>query len=226
MQKKKIIILSIIFSIIYLIYIIFSYYGLIRYTSLYMYSPESYYHNYNNLDHGYEKMSKIVVSLSATNIKNIKPLINSILDQTVSVDLIYMIVSPKHKYNLPDNLKNIVFLVKSGKDYREASNLIPILSREEESSTIIITLGNNMIYGKDFLETLIEESKIHPDSVIYIKNNTNKINLHSGSLFKIDFFNENFLHLPDNINPHNWIHDYFKDKSKKEIKYSSNYKII
>ena len=226
MQKKTIIILSIVSSILSLIYIIFSYYGLLRYTSLYMYSSESYQRNYNKLEHGNEKKSKIVVSLSATNIKKIKPLINSILDQTIRVDLIYIVVSPKQKYKLPNNLKNIVFLIKSGKNYREAANLIPILSREEDSSTILITLGNNTIYGKDFLENLLDESKNHHDSVIYVKNNTNKINLNSGSLFKINFFDEEFLNLPTNINPHNWIDNYLKDKPKHEIKYSSNYKII
>ena len=89
MEKKTIIIISVVSIIISLIYILLNYFGLLRYMGMYLYSPSTFGEAYKKLDEG-DKNNRIVISLTTTpeNLKNITPVINSLLDQTVKVNLI------------------------------------------------------------------------------------------------------------------------------------------
>src|SRR3989344_4209045 len=89
MTKKTIIILSVVSTILSLVYIFLVYFGIIRYFSIQIYPLESYSKNYKNLDKASkDEKNRVIVSLSTSpnKIKKLKPVINSILDQTVRVD--------------------------------------------------------------------------------------------------------------------------------------------
>ena len=52
----------------------------------------------------------------------------------------------------------------------KVNSIIPLLLKEKECDTIIIGLDNNVVYGKDFLELLLDESEKNQDSVIADNN--------------------------------------------------------
>jgi len=142
----------------------FTYYGIFRYGSIYFTNIDKFIENYSTLPEA--SKSKIVVAFTTPSKQNkLKPFISSILDQTVKVNVINYVVKPGE--NIPDNyLSKIVNFVPSGKDYNEYSNITPILLKERSNDVIIISLSADYIYGKDFIENLLEESDKNPDTVI------------------------------------------------------------
>jgi len=225
MEKKTIVTISLVSAVISLIYVLLNYYGIIRYTGLYMFPIESYTKSYSKLD----KIGKhrTVISLTATpdQLINISPTIKSLLDQTVKVDLISVIVPYGSKYKLPSKLKDSVSLVRCGEDNNTLNCLIPAVMRENESTTRIVTLGSNKIYGKDFIEELLEASEKNPDKIVY-ENNTDKINIEKGVVFMTSFFKDDFIDVPDGVGSNKWVNDYFKDFPKYKIEYNENYKSL
>jgi hypothetical protein len=203
-----------------MIYVILDYFGIIRYIKLYLYSPEQYIKDYKKLDKIYK--DKVVISLTTTpdNMKKLKPVINSLLDQTVQVDLISLCIPEGNdEYKLPSELKDAVAIFRCGND-QELNPLISTIMREGESTTSIIVLGDDYVYGKDFVETLIEESNKNPNDIICVGNS---INLKKGALFKTDFFKEDFLE-KNNQTPDEFVNDYFKNHKQIHINYYENYK--
>lgn len=226
MEKKTIIIISLISAIISLIYVILKYYGLIRYVSIYLYPIESYSKNYKNLD----KIGKnrIIISLTATpeEMKNLTPVINSLLDQTVKVDLISCTIPEGNEYKIPNKINDYISIFRCGEDKGLLNSIIPVVMREYESTTRIITLGASKIYGKDFIEILLEESEKHPEKIIYANFKNGYIDLASGVVFSTQFFDEKFINHPKKCDSNEWINEYFKNFPKQNIKYNENYKSI
>ena len=226
MEKKTIIIISIIATIISMIYLLLQYFGLLRYTSMYLFSHKSYVENYTKLDR-IEKTKRVVISLTTTpeKMKHLTPVINSLLDQTVKVDLISLVVPDEPEYEFPKNLKDSVTIFKTQQNNGCLTPLLSSLIREEESTTIIIILGDNQIYGKDFIETLLEESVNNPTSIIYM-NKKDLIDMKRVVLFKTEFFDSDFFDITENDDPEKWVNDYFKNHEKKKISYFENYKAL
>lgn len=224
MERKTIIIVSIISAILSLVYILFNYFGLLRYAGLYMYPIEGYIKNYKNLDK-MDSKNRVVISITATpkQMAKLTPVIKSLLDQTVRVNLISVIIPYSKEYIVPDNLNNAITVFRCGYDHKQLNCLLPTILREGESTTKIITLGAGRVYGKDFIETLLEKSQNFPDKIIYVNSN-DYIDLEKGVVFSTSFFNENFLDVPKNMEPNEWVNTYFKNFPKKRIKYSENYK--
>ena len=222
MEKKTIIIISLLSTVFSLIYVLLSYFGFTRYLGMYFFSIEKYGKNYKNLDK--TGKDRVVISLAITTKQKSKlsKVIKSLLDQTVRVDLITLIVPNKSDYQY---IENFVSIFKCGKDQGILNCLIPSIIRENESTTRIITLGDNTIYGKDFIETLMEKSEKYPDSIIY-SNNSNIIDLTKGVVFSTKFFNTDFIEVPKGVNGNKWVNDYFKNFPKEKIIYKENYKIL
>jgi len=220
MERKTIILISLIAAIISMIYVMLDYFGIIRYIKLYLYSPEQYIKDYKKLDKIYK--DKVVISLTTTpdNMKKLKPVINSLLDQTVQVDLISLCIPEGNdEYKLPSELKDAVAIFRCGNN-QELNPLISSIMREGESTTSIIVLGDDYVYGKDFVETLIEESNKNPHDIICVGNS---INLNKGALFKTDFFKEDFLE-KNNQTPNEFVNNYFKNHKQIHLNYYENYK--
>ena len=222
MQKKTIVIISLLSAIFSLIYVLLNYYGLIRYFSLHIFPTERYIKNYQNLDKIGNNRTIISLTVTPEQMMKLTPTITSLLDQTVKVDQISITVPYGDQYRLPYKIKNDVSVFRCGKDQGILNCLIPVIMRETESTTHIITLAGDKIYGKDFIEELLETSEKHPDKIIY-ENNKKTIDLNKGVVFSTKFFNEDFLDIPKGMDSNRWVNDYFETHSKKKIRYKYNY---
>lgn len=223
MEKKTIIILSMITAVISMIYLLLQYFGFLRYTGLYLFSPEKYINNYKNLDK-IDENNRIVISLTTTpqKMKKIKPVICSLLDQTVRVDSIYITVPQGSEYKLPKKLKDVVTVFRTKQDRGDISPILSTLIREGDDDTKIIILGDSTIYGKDFIERIIDESNKDSKKIIYV-NNKDYIDLKKGVVFKTNFFKEDILKTEKNIDSNEFINKYFKNFPKRRISYNENY---
>ena len=227
MEKKTIVAISLISAVISLIYLLLSYFGIIRYGSIYLYSIESYSRNYKNLDR-VDNNHRVIISLKADkNINKLDKTIKSLLDQTVKVDFITLILPSTSKFSLANNLENVIKLDKCDNDYGNLTCLIPNLLREGDAQTQIILLKTGFIYGKDFIETLLEKSQKNPNSIIYTKNKKDNLNLSKGVLVTTDMFSAKFIdETSTKKDKDKWFNDYIKDINKISIKDRENYKII
>ena len=196
-MKFNILNISLIISILLFIHMLLDYFGFIRHLKNHLYSPSHYIKHYHKLDKIHK--NKIIISLTTTpeKLKKIKPVINSLLDQTVKVDLISITVPYGKQYILPNNLKDCVLLHRTGKNHGKLNSLIPVLLREGDNDTSIITVGDDKIYEKDFIENLIQMSIKHPDKVVCVGND---IDTEKGSLFKTNFFDIDFIEKSCDIN--------------------------
>lgn len=212
---KKIVIFSLIVSVVSLIYMLLLYFGYIRYYKLHVVSTENYINLYPKLDRA--DKGRVVVSFNATNeqLARIKPFINSILDQTVMVDDIALNVEYKNMGKVPVNLKKILSVYGFTKDYGAANCLIPCILREPEATTKIVVLDPEMVYGKDFIEQMINASNRNPTNVIYAKGTDIK----QGILVKPSFFTESVCSYESKDGCVDWLNRCTKATSK-----SINYK--
>jgi hypothetical protein len=185
MKKKTIIILSLVSAVLSLIYVIFGYYGINRYIGLHFCSTKSHVKNYSKLEKSDDK-ARVVLSLTTTpeRLHKLKPTISSLLDQTTKVDEIAISIPYGKKYKIPEYLNDIAQIYRYAVNYGDAGNLIPTVLREREGDTKIILVKDNVIYGKDFVETIVDKSKKSPDKAIAVK----KLESGRGVLVKPDFF--------------------------------------
>jgi hypothetical protein len=143
-------------------------YGFIRYYRLLRDDTEKYLEPYKNLERAGKDSVVIAFSLDE-NMKNIKPFLNSLLDQTVKVDDIAVTLHSRHKDKIPENLKKILNVHTYDKDYDDCGNLILSVLREPEAETKIIIIEPGYIYGEDFIQTIVEESDKNPEKIIKCK---------------------------------------------------------
>jgi hypothetical protein len=149
-----------------------------------IYSPSTYADSYVNLPKAASD-SKIIVSISTekTDFNSIKTMINSVLDQTVHADQIIINIQTGNDMIIPDViLRNHILLVhKLSKNYGKCSTFLSPLSREKDAKTKIILLNDEQIYGKDFVENIIEESNKFPNDAIFVNGFNAKKFITNGS---------------------------------------------
>ncbi len=213
MKQSTWIIISLVISLFSLIYIFTTYYGINRYLTLYVYSPDSYFKEYSKLTHGDEK-NRIVISMASEYDRINKVVINSLLDQTVRVDRI-LINIPEDEQEIPKFLKNQYFIKVNflGKDYGKANKYLPTLMVEKDGNSKVIILDrDDVVYGKDFIQELVETSNKHKNSII--KEGENMV-------LKSKYFKPSFY---EKINDH-MLTDYIaKHKIPvEEMKYGEKY---
>ena len=161
--------------------------------------------------------SKIIVSISCRphNSHKLESLLTSLLDQTIKIDQIALNIPYKTRdgkdYKLKKVCEDVVSVYRCGNDYGKENSIIPTLLREGEYGTIIISLDENIIYGKNFLELLIQES---------VQNNNCAIMFNEGMLVKPEFFNRDILYVETIVNVKKFI------KSRTiNFEYYENYKM-
>ena len=165
--------------------------------------------------------SKIIVSITCepSNINNIMPMLVSILDQQVRIDNIALNIPHKTKngetYDIPDNLKDIVTIYRCHDYGNKQNNIMPTLLRESEYGTIIISLDENVIYGKTFLKKLLKESML---------NNNRAFFFNEGMLVKPEFFSSDILYVENDDDKVIDSKKYIKAQSIL-FEYYENYKI-
>lgn len=181
-----------------------------------MTGTNSYLENYKKLDRA-DDVKNVIVSLSVLpdKINKIRPMINSILDQTVRVNQIVLNIPKDKKYNIPPEYKNIFTIFNCGRDYGECNKFIPTLLREENKNTIIILLDEKYVFGKDYIETLIEEYKKDKCSIVS----------KGGILIIPEFFDMSIYNRKNKVLNNDWIKTCIKCE-KKYVSTSDTYKIL
>lgn len=220
MSKRLFQIISLIFSILYLIYLFLSYNGITRYLTLHVNSTESYIKNYPNLQKADKDRVVVCFSADLNSLQNIKPFLNSILDQTVRVDDIALTIPSKDINKIPENLKKVLSIYGYNKDYENAGNLISSVLREPEATTKIIIVEPYMVYGEDFIETMIKESSKHKDKIIYAHPSKSP---KWGILLKPSFFDDSICHYEKGTGCCNWL-EKCADAKSEICPYSQTYK--
>ena len=175
-----------------------------------------YYQELSKLD---EIDSKVVISFSTTpdKIRKIRPMIKSILDQSVKVDKIILNLPDtceRMEYKVPEDYKDVLNVYNCGKDYGYGNKFIPTLLRESDYGTILIMLDDEYIYGYDFIEKLLFESIEYPNRMIYSEG---------AMLVKPEFFRKEILNIKESVITENVIKKYIKVNSNR-VKYYKNIK--
>lgn len=195
--------------------ILLSYFGIVRYLTLHVSGTDKLVENYSKLPKATE--GRVVVSVAADpkDFDKLKPVLSSILDQTVKVDQIGVVVPLKNEKNVPEYIKKIANIFPAGKDYGDGTALIPILLKEKECDTIILALSGDVIYGKDFIEKMVDESNSNADTVL-------RDTKHTAILVKPEYYGCEIL----NTQKSKYDHDWFIKQAKKAktVDYSENYK--
>ena len=207
---------TIIMTILSLLFIILTYFGITRYITLQLQSPDTYIENYHKLPKSNAKKVNIVIYSDSKSINNLKPMINSILDQTIRVDRIFLVTTDITSDELPEYLKKVVTILPAAKKYGSefANPLITMLLNEKHADTTIVVLKNNIIYGKDFIETIINISEKTPKTVIID-------NKHKSLVIKPHYYDTNIFDRNKDTYPDIW----FTEKiPHKYVHYSENYK--
>ena len=201
--------------------IFITYFSLDRYTGLHFANMKKYVDNYAKLE---KTNGRTVISFYTTpaKMKKSKPMVKSILDQTVKVDQIALNLPPsKEPYEIPYEYKDIINVYNVGKDYGPGTKIIPTLLREKDKGTKIIYLDDDKVYGKDFIEKMIEEGEKYPEcAIINMKNN--KI---CAVLVKPEFFTTDVIDNKVEYFDNNWFMKHLVGKNK-QLKYFENYKVI
>jgi len=208
-MEKNIIIVLFFFIFIY-IFIIFD---LVRYFTIHFDADDKYIKNYKFKPKvGHEK---IIVSLTSTpmRIKKIKPVIKSLLDQTVRVDQIVINIPKSFNCDIPKELNDMCNIYKCGKDYGPGTKLIPTVLRETSENVILILVEDDYIYGKTFIEDLLNKYKENP-SCLFSKE---------GVLLKPDFLHSDLIYTTKKFINNDWIKNYV-NTNINEIKNKNNIK--
>lgn len=217
MKKQSIIISTLISTILSVVFILLTYYGITRYISLHVSSEEKYIKNYSKIPTSKNKNIILTFTCDPKNFKKLKPMLNSILDQTLRVQQIYFVMPYNYQKEIPSYVKSIATIFPTIKNYGECTDIIPVLLSEKEEDTIIISLNPNYVYGKDFIEYIIGESDNFSGHVINDKRT-------STVLFKPKYFDSEII----DRSMTDFRKDWFVSKSKKvhTLKYLENYKVI
>ena len=181
MSKKVFQLFSLILSILALIFMIMSHYGIIRQYYLRHKPTEYYVDKYKSLPKA--DKDRVVVSFPYKN--DIKVFLNSILDQTVRVDDIGTTTKNKD-LKLSGAEKKVVNVYTYDKDYNDTGNAICTVLREPETNCKIILLDPTKMYGKDFIQSIVEKSNENPTKIIQVEG-------YDIFLIKPIFFSENFV---------------------------------
>lgn len=168
MRKRTMAKWTIILSIVSLAFILLSYFGVIRFLSLHYYSTEGYTKNYAKLPKTEDRVV-VTFSTSEKQAPELRGMVNSVLDQTMRVDLVALNTSDGEEKQLPNGYTDIISVFPVAKNYGKLRGLIPTLARELDDETMIIFLQDDMIYGKDVFEQLIDAHEKQPNKAISSK---------------------------------------------------------
>lgn len=200
-MKRNVLIFSLIISILSLIFLCVSYFGILRYGQLYLHSTEYYTNKYVSLPKADKNRVVVAFTASDKELANLKPFLNSILDQSVRVDDIALTIPYSRMKNVDSKLKKVLSVYGFSKDYGNASNLICTVLREPDANTKIIIVDPNVIYGKDFVESLVIKSNENPTKIVFSKDKNEK----AGFLVKSAFFDEKIANYEKGFDCNSWL---------------------
>ena len=166
MKRRTIIILTLISTLLSLTMIFLSYFGIVRYLTLHVSSVDGFIEGYKNLPKASEGRVVVSFAVDPNKMDRLKPMIASLMDQTVRVDQVVIVLPLSSKAQISAYVKKIAHILPSGRDYGDCTGLVPTLLKEKECDTTIIMLDPEVVYGKDFIEVMVEESEKKPNTVL------------------------------------------------------------
>lgn len=161
---NKFVLFTIVNVLLTTLIVVFSYFGIFRYLNLSRKSCEYFCENYLKTDRVNNK-NKVVVSMYVAGSDLASNMtLKSILDQTVHPDQI--IIVTEGPITIPDFLKrdSIVVQQSAGTYKQSAAFMIP-LQTQKDNRTKIVVVTDGVIYGTDFLETIVDQS----DDLIFVE---------------------------------------------------------
>jgi len=168
MDIRDKIILIFIVTVISLLIIIAIYYGFERYMLLRTCSDDRakrLIEKYSGLP--LASNNRTVITFASKEDHNILPTVMSLLDQTVHVDQIALnSCIKKQQSDVCLQAVNVFYVSPKIEQFR---GIVPTLEREKDTRTNIIWLRDDYIYGKDFIETLVDTRK-DPKQPVIAKN--------------------------------------------------------
>jgi hypothetical protein len=190
-----------ILNLLILCVILLQYYGIIRYIKLHLNSTENYIENFKKLKSNKDKKLSVFINTSKDNLHKLKPIINSLLDQTIKINDISLIVNLENAddYNslqIPSYIKLTSNVIPS---YDNSNLLQKVFTHEKNKNTILLKLDDKKVYGKDYIESLLDEYKkcSSDGSVVMcgddmlLKNSGNLPDSNKGNVKKINY-SENY----------------------------------
>jgi hypothetical protein len=194
MDRRTKIIFFIISIVISILMVIISYCGLTRY--LQMHRSEivvADLENYSKLDKA--SVQRLVISMAPTKhrLERLDPTLKSLIDQTVRVDMIA--INVPYSYDVPKRVENAANIFRTGKDYGDGAKIIPTLFRENDKDTMILIVEDDVVYGRDFVENIVNAAIANPGKAIIVEGKAILIQ-------KPDHIN---LDCVDNVSGNDWF---------------------
>lgn len=185
---------------------------------MHFFTPESYIENFSKLPRKRQDEESIVVTTSISSkeeVMKLKPFLASIMDQTIKVDQIVLNVPGSEEVENPH--PRILSIFSTGKDYNDPimNSVIPTLFREGEEDTVIISLRPDVVYGKDFIETMLRANVSKNSTPDVIKSASGSEILIRPKYFTKSILSHEGKSLMDCLIPEQKI---------REIKYNENYR--
>ena len=195
------VIISLVVSILSFVAILISYFGISRLICLRLYSIDHYLEKYHKLD---KDVQRVVISMTVfdADTSKLKPVINSLLDQTNRVDQISLNIPSNKSIDIPKEYNKVVNVFKLGKATNDSDGLKATIKREHDADTKIIYASASKIYGKDLVENLVETSNKYPGNIILAGTTPEYLTIKDAILAKPDFYrsvDKGFKIIPDDI---------------------------
>ena len=185
-------------SILSVLSLFLSYYEIYRYFSIYIFNLDRYKLKYEKL----EKVKKTVIIMYKNDDKSDETL-KSILDQTIGVEEIIV-------YGTKDTEKYKKLGIKTSQKQSENGDCMIIYDsvKKYDNDTIIISIIDGVIYGKDFIRVLLDSINENPNTLIKTPH---------AMAFKPDYFGTDI----DVKEPLKYV-----NVGTKNLSYNLNYKVI
>ena len=132
-------------------------------------------------------MSKVIVSFSSipSRIERTEKMFESIMSQSLIPDEV-VVALPKVSaregcgYRIPSFiLDSGVTILDCDRDWGPATKLIPVLQREDDPDTIIVTVDDDIVYDPFVVEELVEISKKYPQDAFGFMGTRDKDSIHA-----------------------------------------------
>lgn len=162
----------VILTLISVAFSVLLYLGLIRYIRLHMINPQNQAEKYKSLKYPTKHVKTVATTAAETvDSPGLKASLNSLLDQTVRVDLIVVNVPENIRKDMPPWLRMCSIVGMAGDEY-DCGGLctIPTLLREKEADTILIVVEPGYVHGKDFIQTVLEAYEEHGEKPLATKH--------------------------------------------------------
>lgn len=118
---------------------------------------------------------RVVVGLTTlpSRIDHLRPTLAALLDQSEPADELVVVLPPRslredRDYVVPPWLEaaEAITVLRTPRDEGPASKLLPLLRRERDPDTLLVAVDDDVLYPRDFLQTLLAAHERDPDAAL------------------------------------------------------------